>query len=644
MKRSIRVGLSTVMTAALVLIGSGLPALRAPVYAQDVSDQSAEEAANPAAEAELAGTLEAGPGALIEIAPDAQAAYAAWVADSDLAGIDPNAPLDDAPGMEWVDGMPMARADLPVGLFLPMLQGGTGAIPVDAAEAASPGSAQIAAFGDFNGDGKDDAAIGVPLEDIGSVVNAGQVDVFFGTPAGLSATFAQIWHEDSAGISSIPGTEKRFGSAIAVGDFDKNGRDDLAIGVPNADIGGVTDAGAVHVLYYGGPVNAPKLIKEQYWNQDSGNIDDAAETNDHFGARLAAGDFNQDGYADLVIGVPDEDYGSTVDSGAVHVIYGASGGLSTSNVGHPPDQYYRQGVVQLFGTIKDTPEAGDHFGSVLAVGKLGVFDTIDSLIIGVPNENGNRGVVQILYGDILQGLTAENNSLITQTGIGFTSEPNDQFGRALATGDFDGNGYDDLAIGTPYEDIEAAGKTNVGIVNVLYGGVVSVPAIQSWSQDTSGISDVSENEDYFGYSLAAANFNTGTRDDLVIGVPYEDNGTLTNSGKVHVLFGSTTGLITTGNQLWDQNSTNILDAAEVGDRFGFSVSTGDYNGDGRSDLLVGVPTEDVPVLPLGGTKADAGLAQMILGSNSGLTATGNQLLAQTLVETVEPNDQFGLVQ
>jgi hypothetical protein len=65
--------------------------------------------------------------------------------------------------------------------------------------AASAGSV----FGDFNGDGFADLAVGVPLEDVGTVANAGAVNVIYGASGGLSAADDQLWHRDSA-ASRVP--------------------------------------------------------------------------------------------------------------------------------------------------------------------------------------------------------------------------------------------------------------------------------------------------------------------------------------------------------------------------------------------------------------------------------------------------------
>jgi len=73
------------------------------------------------------------------------------------------------------------------------------------------------AAGDFNGDGRADLAVGAWLEDVGTVSNAGTVNVLYGTAAGLSATGNQLWHQDSAGVLDAAEAGDRFGAALATG-------------------------------------------------------------------------------------------------------------------------------------------------------------------------------------------------------------------------------------------------------------------------------------------------------------------------------------------------------------------------------------------------------------------------------------------
>ena len=146
--------------------------------------------------------------------------------------------------------------------------------------------------GDFDNDGFDDLAIGVPYEDIGSIEDAGAVNVLYGTATGLSSSYDQIWHQDSPGIVEQSQTGDRFGQVLAVGDFNRDGYDDLAIGVPMEDVGTIVDAGVVSVLY--GSSSRLTARGNEYWHQNVSGVEGADETGDRFGWSLAAGDFDND--------------------------------------------------------------------------------------------------------------------------------------------------------------------------------------------------------------------------------------------------------------------------------------------------------------------------------------------------------------
>src|SRR5262249_30240631 len=156
------------------------------------------------------------------------------------------------------------------------------------------------------------------------------------------------------------------------------------------------------------------------------------------------------------------------------------------------------------------------------------------------------------------------------------SEPSDHFGASLAVGDFNGDGYADLAVGVPEEDVKAQ---NAGAVQILYGSRSGLSANnnQFWYQGKIALLE-SDAEDWFGYALAAGDFNGDGYADLAVSAPLEDIDNIVNAGVVNVLFGSHDGLTHVGYQLWHQNSLGILDQAEDYDAFGWTLAAGDLNG------------------------------------------------------------------
>jgi len=213
---------------------------------------------------------------------------------------------------------------------------------------------------DFNNDGYDDLAIGVGVEDINGKVNAGAVNVIYGSDQGLHKKLGhkdQFWHQDRGGIKDKVETGDQFGYAVTAGDFNNDGFNDLVAASHHEDVNGKVDAGAVNVIYGSAQgLHRNAGLPNQFWHQDRKGIADSAEENDLFGTTLAAGDFNNDGYDDLAISVVVEDIDGKVNAGAVNVIYGSSSGLHKS-LGHK-DQFWHQDR----GGIADSAEAGDKFG------------------------------------------------------------------------------------------------------------------------------------------------------------------------------------------------------------------------------------------------------------------------------------------
>ena len=281
-------------------------------------------------------------------------------------------------------------------------------------------------------------------------------------------------------------------------------------------------------------------------------------------------------------------------------------------------------------------------------------DTIADLAIGVPGEDvggiQNAGAINIIYGSA-NGLVSLGNQFFTQGDLfSQENEQNDNFGAALAAGDFNGDTKSDLAIGIPRET--SFGLSNSGAVFVMYGSDsgLTTSGAQFFIQGFAGLADAAEANDQFGASLSWGDFNGDTEGDLAVGVPFEDVGTKADAGAVQVIYGSSSGLTATGNQFWTQDSVlggvEVRDVAESGDNFGSTITAGDFNGDTRSDLVVGVPNEDLEFRT--SSVVNAGGVNILFGTSSGLTSTFNQFWTQNTVDnnvavldTAENFDQFG---
>lgn len=434
-------------------------------------------------------------------------------------------------------------------VFLPMIINGSGS-----AKPESPDGIIIPpqptgnecptgdAFPDFNGDGYGDLAIGVPDEDVTQGLtyeDAGAVHVIYGSGLGLEALAAdaviddQLWHRGVNGLDDIAvDTNDSFGDALALGDFDNNGYTDLAIGVPGSTVDGETAAGAVQVLY--GTIDGLTIADTQTWTQNSNLIDNEASQDDNFGAALTAGDYNGDGFTDLAIGIPNEMVGGDANTGAVAIIYGSENGLENPFSPAHPDDFLTQDTL---GFAHSPAEPNDRFGTTLTTGDFNG-DEIDDLAVGTPNEeNGpgfsNAGAVQIFLGNSDYGIVDGANGVVNDlhiradtAGVANAMEAGEQFGQSLAAGNFNGDEYDDLAIGTPQETHGSGDSTIIlaGAVNIVYGsadGLDPEAGAPIWHQDISGMDSVATASELFGFSLTAADFNNDGYDDLAAGVPFD---------------------------------------------------------------------------------------------------------------------------
>lgn len=258
------------------------------------------------------------------------------------------------------------------------------------------------------------------------------------------------------------------------------------------------------------------------------------------------------------------------------------------------------------------------------------------------------GAVTVLYGSP-DGLSAAGSQRWTADtpGIPGAHDGNDLFGSEFATGDFNGDGFTDLAVANSLEDI--SGQTAAGSVTIIYGSSGGLTAVgaQLFSQDTPGIQGAAEADDQFGMSLVAGDVGNGSADDLVVGVPREDVSSGSDQGAVQVIFGSSTGLTATGNQLWTQDSAGVADAAEEDDQFGWSLAIGDFGSGSTADLAIGVPFEDFTFTDRTGalqTYSRSGVVHVLYGSTGGPSASGSQLWSQDtsgILETREAEDEFG---
>ena len=418
---------------------------------------------------------------------------------------------------------------------------------------------------DFNGDGYTDLAVGSPGEN----GDHGQVNIIYGSAAGLAGGGAQEFSQDTTGIEGVAETSDQFGSSLTSGDYNGDGFADLAVGVDGEDNNSpfIDAMGAVNVIYgsASGLTADGNLIIHQYLADVEGTPTNAA----HFGWTLETGDFDGDDFDDLAVGIPGYDLPGANAAGAVEVFFGSKSGITLNG-----EQLWHQDS----DSIQGVAENDDWFGAALAAGD---FDKngVDDLAIGAPREDVTvgpttylqAGAIHILYGfQTAGGLSGAGDQIWYQgiEGIINAPEDDDWFGWALVASDFDGDGDDDLAVGVPRESLAA---TEQGLVHVFYsnGSILSTAFQDFWTQ---GIVEGAPEEDRFGNSLGAGDFNGDGMADLAVGVQYEDVGSNVNAGAVNVIYGQSSGLSVDGNQIWHEDQPGVPGVAETNDQFGDALT------------------------------------------------------------------------
>lgn len=243
----------------------------------------------------------------------------------------------------------------------------------------------VANIGDVNGDGIPDLAVGAPNDDKGAD-NAGAVWVLIMNMEGKVDAWQKLAN-NTGGFDGNLNADDNFGAAVAgIGDLDKNGVPDLAVGVPGDDKGG-TDRGSVWILFL--DVEG-KVLQQQKIAHDTGGFGKTLRDGDRFGSAVAAiGDMNGDGIPDLASGAPDDDDGAA-NAGAFWILMMKTDGKIDG----------WQKVSASAGGFNGNLEADDHFGAAITgVGNLDSNELTD-LAVGAPGRDDageDKGAFWILF-------------------------------------------------------------------------------------------------------------------------------------------------------------------------------------------------------------------------------------------------------
>ncbi|MBO9616706.1 MAG: FG-GAP repeat protein [Dyadobacter sp.] len=389
----------------------------------------------------------------------------------------------------------------------------------------------VAIIGDYNGDGLDDILAGAPNFDGGQV---GEGAVFLSFGDATTGTNSMVKLESNQ-------LNAKLGCSVAgAGDHNGDGFDDVVIGATGGTFGGNTGVAYVYNGNAQGSLSAGTTLYPV--------------SNKLFGTSVGSGDINRDGFTDVIVSAPLATNGLKSETGLIAIYPGSGSGVTNAN------------YTTIYGS-----GAGTKLGSSLATADVNGDGFMD-VIAGAGQSSGGEGSFYVWHGAVggIPGGTVPKVEIKSNTA-------NASFGASVSNaGDVNGDGFGDIIVGAPGI---TNGQNNEGVARVYYGSLNGI------ASPFNTLIEVNQAEAAFGTAVAGAgDVNGDGYDDVIVGAPYYDDA-VANGGAVWIFHGSQNGLSTS-------NSVS-LKGQQVEDHLGQAVSGGgDLNGDGYSDVIVGIPGSD----------------------------------------------------